>query len=201
MSDQERWLHVLGPFQGDALEQAHDAGGIDSVIDPEVAQIGGVYLWTRKISPPSDAMANAGSFSEWLKEMLLRRQGVVSGPLSHVGQMELQLGGAGLTTEKWNAIEEISETYEQRKAVRSLLSEFDHKVVLYVGEAQCFETRLSSHLSGITGFSERRKLLGHQWSDLGLLLVPMPGSDKPQREALERTLAILTLAPLTSRAG
>jgi hypothetical protein len=201
-SNQDAWLSLCGPFPGDDLKEASAAGGFDSILPPQVdPTTGGVYLWTRRISPPTDVMGSSTSFSDWLSGMLSRRQGTVSDSLRHIGQLDLHLGGAKLNDTKLTAIKEMTETWEQRESLRDLLAKFDNRVVLYVGETKCYDTRLEDHLAGRTGFSKRRKEMGHQWTDLSLLIVPMPGASQAQRAALERTLAVLTLAPLTSRAG
>ena len=188
---------LCGPFHGSELADAFSSGTLSHVVERGPA----VYLWLRRLSPPSRAIANSDQFIDWLVNHLGRTQGVVEDQVRHLGGVQLRLGGATASPKKLETFSTLAKTRAGRRALQRLLSQFDYTVALYVGETDDLLVRIAQHLAGSTEFSRRILTLGYSWEELGLKYLPLIQSTAPERRALERALAILTLAPATARAG
>lgn len=190
-------VELSGPYAGDQLADAYRHNELDGFCDEGP----GVYLWLRRISPTSEQIATQEAFLNWIRGELARSQGVVTDTLRHMGKMSLSVGGAHLDERKLKALGEVAGTRRERQHVQALLRQFDYTVSLYVGETQNVADRIRQHLAGQTDFSARLNEYGYAWGSVGLKYAVLDNWTASQRRALERSLAIFTLAPNTSRAG
>ena len=164
--------------------------------------VSAVYLWVKRLAPPARAVSNKMAFSQWIESALSRTDGVVHGTVGHLGHAEFTLGRRSISSEKLAALEEITESYDQRKIFQKLFSQLDYSIALYVGETNDLAKRVRDHLGGTTGFAKRLHDYGHTWDDVGLRFVLLPPTvTLTQRQAVERIVASMLLAPATSRSG
>ena len=190
-------FELHGAYRGDDLRDALDNDELMGLC-PELPA---VYLWSRRVSPTSQDITTQDAFMEWLATELQRTQGVVEDNVKHMGRITWHVGGASLRDGKRQALAEAAGTRENRKKIQALLSSFDYHVTLYVGETDNLYARVKQHLTGASGFSQRLQAHGYEWEKVGLKYALVPEWTQLQRQALERSLAILTLSPTTSRAG
>ncbi|MCG5534211.1 hypothetical protein LRF89_12275 [Halorhodospira sp. 9621] len=195
--DEQRPFELHGPIEGLSLLDALENNELNGVC-PELP---GVYLWSRRISPTSQNLATQDAFTDWLDSELSRRQGIVTDDVKHMGAITWYVGGSKLRNEKKQALADAACTRENRKKIQGLLRSFDYHVTLYVGETDNICSRVKQHLTGASDFSARLAQYGYEWEIVGLRYALLPGWTVKQRQALERSLAILTLSPALSRAG
>ena len=198
-TDEVSWSEWIA---GSELVQRFVDSTVDRVVPRETP---GVYLWSRRTVSPTATLASYLLFSAWLTKQMMRTVGTVDGTLKHIGSMTLDLGGAGdLTESKLDSLAALGATRPGREVLRNVVSGVSHATTLYVGEADDLCARVGEHLRLETGFAQRAmgsEGFGYEWPELALRFVKLPGSTKAERTTLERLLAILTLAPSTSRAG
>lgn len=191
-------MQWYGPIRGDDLEEEYLSGSLKD----SYSEISAVYVWCARISPRSSNIGTEPAFLEWIQKALKRPRGRLEDQVRHLGTVSLTLGGSSLSPNKLDLLRDLIRTYDDRRVFKAMLSELDYSTALYVGETEDLQIRLRDHLSGRSDFAQRCKQFGYVWQDLGLRYLQLP-NDVPasHRRTLERVLAVLLLAPATSRAG
>lgn len=196
-----RYFVMSDLYRGELLKEQLDSGDLEFDLDI-FSESQAVYMWLKRISPPDNAIGSATAFSDWVQKALHQVDGVVQGKIGHLGRVEFTLGRAPISFDKLDDIKGLANSYTGRRTLQKLFSNMDFNIALYVGETSDLPRRAREHLRGTTDFSKRVFANGFSWENLAMrfFLLP-PDTTSRQRQALERVVASMLLAPATSRAG
>jgi hypothetical protein len=191
----ESWSQI---YDGTTLEIM----AADNRIRTEFPSCPAIYMWLRRFSPSGQELRSGLVFERWLEKSAETPVGKIRDRIKHFGTMELEVGGASITTCKAELLSEFAAELANRRRLAGWLKELDYSVVMYVGEASVLYKRIEDHLNSRSDFGTRVAELELSWSDLGLRYLPLPEQMSAScRRSLEYYFAVLLLAPLTSRAG
>jgi hypothetical protein len=186
---------------GDRLKEQLDSDDLDFGLDQYRGKQA-IYLWLKRISPPSQAIVSTSAFADWIQASMVQVDGVAHGSIGHLGHVQFTFGRAAISQDKLDSLEALVGSMKTRRTIQRLFSELDFSIALYVGETADLSRRIREHVRGSTDFAKRLFSYGHTWEEVGLrfFLLP-PETTSTQRQALERVIASMLLAPATSRAG
>lgn len=161
----------------------------------------GIYVWYHRFTP---SQSSSEDLMAWIDRALRLPIARVSGNFGHFGRAVIELGASrldsGPNSSKRRALLEFFANDTLREEFTTLLQDFDSSMVLYVGQTEDLNRRTREHL-GNGGLVEKFRALDWELGELSMRFIVLPDTETALREAIERILSVLLLAPLVDRAG
>ena len=178
----------------------------DGNLDVLVPDASAVYMWKRRLRPPTEARHDGRVLVEWVDEQLDTPQGSVRSKRlgTFLTAERIDLRAARLPSSKSEILRRWTSKERNRKWLVNFLQDLsEHAPALYVGETGNLRNRVRDHLKGRTDFSGAVEV-HFSWSDLDFFyyeLGPPREAGTEWRRTIEYVTTGITIGGFTQRPG